>query len=332
VVALDDVSASVQQREILALLGPSGCGKTTFLRAIAGLEQLDSGTICIAGRDVTSVAPQFRGVAMVFQDGALFPHLRARANISVALGRQDRSARRQAAARIDDVAKMLRIESLLDRLPHQLSGGQRQRIGIARALVAEPTLLLMDEPFANLDADLRVELRRELRRLHRVGALAETVFVTHDQTEALGIAHRIAVMFEGRISQIGTPSELLNSPASLAVARFLGVPRINVIETDAGHTITIRPSDLLPSFQPESLILTGDVVAGEPFAGNWLITIRTNQGTEIEGVVPWDRPPGFGQALELGCERDRIYFFRSDTGERLFPTAQEARELCERIR
>ena len=202
--ALDGVDVEVRPGEILTLLGPSGCGKTTLLRAIAGLDVLDGGTIELRGRDVTRVPPSERGTSMVFQDGGLFPHLRVRANIALGLG-SGRRAPKQHAERIAAVAAMLRIGELLERRPHELSGGQRQRVGIARALVGAPSLLLMDEPFASLDADLRLELRRELRRLHQSGDLVETVFVTHDQTEALGIADRIAVMFAGRIVQIGSP-------------------------------------------------------------------------------------------------------------------------------
>ena len=192
---------------------------------------------------------------------------------------------------------MLRIGELLERRPHELSGGQRQRVGIARALVGAPSLLLMDEPFASLDADLRLELRRELRRLHQSGDLVETVFVTHDQTEALGIADRIAVMFAGRVMQIGTPSELLDRPANVTVARFLGVPRINLVE--GGATIMgVRPSDLSAFASADrTLLISGVVTAREPFAGGWLVTVRSG-AHELEVVVAWDVPCALGIVVE----------------------------------
>jgi ABC-type sugar transport system ATPase subunit len=312
--ALDGVDVELQPGEILTLLGPSGCGKTTLLRAIAGLEPLDRGSIQLRGRDVTRRAPSERGTAMVFQDGGLFPHLRVAPNIALGAG-GGRRLRQQRDANVRRVAEMLRIGDLLERRPHELSGGQRQRVGIARALVGSPSLLLMDEPFASLDADLRLELRRELRRLHQEHELVETVFVTHDQTEALGIADRIAVMFSGRIAQIGTPTELLERPVSITVARFLGVPRINLVEH--GSTVLgVRPSDLtVSSSEHRSLRVKGVVRAREPFAGGWLVTLVC-KGLEIEGALRWDVECAPGTALTLACAPHQPHLFERASGLR----------------
>jgi multiple sugar transport system ATP-binding protein len=309
VTALDGVDLEVRSREIIALLGASGCGKTTLLRGIAGLTALDDGDIEIAGRRVTELRPAARDVAMVFQDGALFPHLSAADNIAVGLPKgADRAA-------VKPVAELLQIGNLLDRRPSQLSGGQRQRVGIARALVRRPSLMLMDEPFAALDADLRLELRRELRRLHRLGELAETVFVTHDQTEALGIADRIAVMRDGRIEQHGTPVELLDTPATLSLARFLGVPRIVVLPTHRGITAAVRPTDLVVGAGP--LEATVETVSSEPFAGNWLVTARLPQGSELDFVAARSHGLRPGAPVVISCSPDRVHTFRHADGMRL---------------
>ncbi|MFN3256552.1 MAG: ABC transporter ATP-binding protein [Ilumatobacter sp.] len=315
VTALDSVDLEVRSGEIVALLGASGCGKTTLLRGIAGLTALDHGDVEIAGRDVTGLRPSARDVAMVFQDGALFPHLSAADNIAVGLPKgADRTA-------VQPVAELLQIGDLLDRRPSQLSGGQRQRVGIARALVRRPALMLMDEPFAALDADLRLELRREMRRLHRLGELAETVFVTHDQTEALGIADCIAVMRDGRIEQQGTPTDLLDSPATLPLARFLGVPRIAVLPTHRGITAAVRPTDLMVG--SGALEATVETVSSEPFAGNWLVTSRLARGAEIDFVTPRDHVPVAGAKVVVSCSPDRVHTFRDSDGSRLSLTSSE---------
>jgi multiple sugar transport system ATP-binding protein len=315
VTALDGVDLEVRSHEIVALLGASGCGKTTLLRSIAGLTALDHGHVEIAGHRVTDLRPSARDVAMVFQDGALFPHLSAADNIAVGLRKgTDRST-------VRPVAELLQIENLLDRRPSELSGGQRQRVGIARALVRRPALMLMDEPFAALDADLRLELRRELRRLHRLGELAETVFVTHDQTEALGIADRIAVMRDGRIEQHGTPTELLDTPSTLSLARFLGVPRIVVLPTHRGITAAVRPTDLTAGPGPLEAIV--EAVSAEPFAGNWLVTARLVQGSEIDFVAPRGHVPQPGEQVAVSCSPDRLHTFRHPDGARVALDAAE---------
>ncbi len=243
---LRDVSARLAPGEFLSLVGPSGCGKTTLLRILAGLESADSGRVSIGGRDVTGLRPAERDVAMVFQNYALYPHLTVAQNLAVPLvmrrlslaGRLPVLGRLlpgQAAVRagisrdVRKAADTLEISHLLDRRPAQLSGGQRQRVALGRALVRRPSAFLMDEPLSNLDAELRAHTRKEIVALHR-GAGVTTVYVTHDQVEAMTMSDRVALMLGGRILQIGTPRAVYENPASLAVACFLGSPRMNVLD------------------------------------------------------------------------------------------------------
>jgi len=217
--AVEQLHLDVAAGELLALVGPSGCGKTTTLRLIAGLESPDSGSVALAGVVVNDVAPKDRAVAMVFQRDALFPHLTARENLGLGLKLRG-VAREEIQQRVASVAAVLEIEDCLHRKPGELSGGQRQRVALGRALVRQPKVLLLDEPFAHLDAPLRRELRRELLRLHREQNLT-TILVTHDQAEALALGQRVAVMNRGRLEQVATPDELRVKPATKFVAEFL---------------------------------------------------------------------------------------------------------------
>ncbi len=272
--ALDEVSLDVAPGEFVSILGPSGCGKSTLLRTIAGLEAADSGTIRLGGTPIEGLRPKDREIAFVFQSYALYPHLTCRANIAAPLAMRELSgwgrapllhrlvpgARRIRAgidARVEAIAAQLQITDFLDRRPSALSGGQRQRVALGRALIREPKLFLLDEPLANLDAALRNRTRGELHDLQRrVGAT--TLFVTHDQSEAMAISDRIAVMFAGRIAQVGTPDDLYRAPASLAVAQFLSQPHLNVIDASlAARTVqAVRGKPLLAfngvvAFRPE---------------------------------------------------------------------------------
>jgi ABC-type sugar transport system ATPase subunit len=216
--AVDGLSLKVAGGELLALVGPSGCGKTTLLRLIAGLEEPTSGNIAIADQDLGGVPPERRDVAMVFQTLALYPHMTARGNLEFGLKLRKTSAA-EIAARVNETAQLLGITDCLARRPAELSGGQRQRVALGRALVRRPKVLLLDEPFANLDAPLRREMRRELRRLHRELKLT-TILVTHDQAEALALGDRVAVMNAGRLEQVASPAELHSKPASAFVVAF----------------------------------------------------------------------------------------------------------------
>jgi multiple sugar transport system ATP-binding protein len=227
-VAVDDVSLRIDEGEFLVLVGPSGCGKSTLLRMMAGLEEVTAGRISIGGRDVTDLAPRRRDIAMVFQSYALYPHMNVRQNIGYGL-KVRRTPKDEARRRVEEVAKLLGLDELLDRRPAQLSGGQRQRVAMGRAIVREPKAFLMDEPLSNLDAKLRVEMRASLAQLHsRLGVTS--VYVTHDQTEAMTLGQRVAVLNEGRVLQVDTPQRLYQHPANLFVAAFIGTPAMNLVE------------------------------------------------------------------------------------------------------
>ncbi len=253
---LRDVALDVAPGEFVALVGPSGCGKTTLMRVVAGIETPDSGQVRIGGRDVTAAHPGARDVAMVFQSYALYPHLTAAQNIAVPLLMRrlsllqrmpllggfmpgSRAARRAIAEDVARIAAPLGLSQLLERRPAQLSGGQRQRVALARAVVRDPSVFLLDEPLSNLDAALRVATRREIVEIHRRTGAA-TLYVTHDQTEALTMADRVAVMQGGALLQLGTPAEVYENPADLRVATFIGSPRMNVLAAMLGEDGQVR--------------------------------------------------------------------------------------------
>lgn len=244
---LKGIDLEVKEGEFVVFVGPSGCGKSTLLRIIAGLEEANGGMVAIGGKDVTRAPPAKRGIAMVFQTYALYPHLTVRDNMALGL-KQAGTSKEIIDRQIKKATAMLSVEPYLARRPAELSGGQRQRVAIGRAIVREPTLFLFDEPLSNLDAALRVNTRLEIARLHReLGA--SMVYVTHDQVEAMTLADKIVVMNEGRIEQIGSPMELYHRPATLFVAGFIGSPKMNFIDADkAGElgaaTIGIRPEHL----------------------------------------------------------------------------------------
>jgi sn-glycerol 3-phosphate transport system ATP-binding protein len=241
--ALDDVSIDVAAGSFCVLLGPSGCGKTTCLRIVAGLDQATTGRVEIGGRDVTLLPPSARGVAMVFQSYALFPHLSVAENI--VFGLKARSVPpAERARRLDRAVEILDIEALLDRRPGQLSGGQQQRVALGRAIVAEAPVCLMDEPLSNLDAQLRAEMRREILALQRRLGIT-MLYVTHDQTEAMGMADQVVLLRAGRIEQDAPPAELYARPATEFAARFIGTPPMNVLTLPGEtHRIGIRPEAL----------------------------------------------------------------------------------------
>jgi multiple sugar transport system ATP-binding protein len=259
VVAVDDVSLTIGSGEFLVLVGPSGCGKSTLLRMIAGLEEVTAGTISIGDRDVTELPPRARDIAMVFQSYALYPHMTVRQNLGYGL-KVRKTSKHEVAERVARAAELLGLDELLDRKPAALSGGQRQRVAMGRAIVRHPQAFLMDEPLSNLDAKLRVSMRAQLGALH--GRLATTtIYVTHDQIEAMTLGQRVAVMRDGRIQQVDTPQELYARPANLYVAAFIGSPAMNLVEAEVangqvrfgGFTIPLSSAEGTP---------TGRVVVG----------------------------------------------------------------------
>jgi multiple sugar transport system ATP-binding protein len=226
--AVADVNLTIESGEFMVLVGPSGCGKSTLLRMIAGLEETTAGSIRIGDREVTQVRPGARDIAMVFQNYALYPHMTVRRNLGYGL-KVRKTAKKDIDQRVEEVAQMLGLEALLDRRPAALSGGQRQRVAMGRAIIRNPQAFLMDEPLSNLDAKLRVDMRSQLARLHeRLGVT--TVYVTHDQIEAMTLGQRVSVMRDGRIQQVDTPQRLYNDPANLFVAAFIGSPSMNLVE------------------------------------------------------------------------------------------------------
>ncbi|MGH8909439.1 MAG: ABC transporter ATP-binding protein, partial [Egibacteraceae bacterium] len=243
VIAVDGVDLATQEGECLVLLGPSGCGKTTLLRMIAGLEQPTSGEVLIGGSPMTGLPPRARQIAMVFQSYALYPHKTVLGNIVFPLkaAGMDKAQRRRRA---EWAADLLGIGGLLQRYPRQLSGGERQRVALARALVRSPSVFLLDEPLSNLDAKLRATAREDIKELQERLAVT-TIYVTHDQVEAMTLGDRIAVMDQGRIRQVGTPQEIYRNPADTFVATFLGSPPMNLLEGD-DHVVGFRPERLLP--------------------------------------------------------------------------------------
>jgi multiple sugar transport system ATP-binding protein len=228
VVAVDDVNLMIEDGEFMVLVGPSGCGKSTLLRMIAGLEEITDGTISIGDRDVTDLQPPERDIAMVFQNYALYPHMDVRANLGFGLSVRH-TPKTEIRRRVDDVAALLGLEELLDRKPAHLSGGQRQRVAMGRAIIREPVAFLLDEPLSNLDAKLRVGMRTSLAQLHARLSVT-SVYVTHDQTEAMTLGQRVAVMRDGRIVQVDVPQRLYQSPNNLFVAAFIGSPSMNLVE------------------------------------------------------------------------------------------------------
>ena len=237
VVAIDDVSLEIANGEFIALVGPSGCGKSTLLRAIAGLEDVTAGEIAIDGRDVTDLAPRHRDIAMVFQSYALYPHMSVRQNLGYGL-KVRRTPKADIRGRVEEIAALLDLTELLERKPAQLSGGQRQRVAMGRAIVRQPQAFLMDEPLSNLDAKLRVGMRASLAQLHQQLGVT-TVYVTHDQVEAMTLGQRVAVMRDGHILQVDSPQVLYERPGDLFVAGFIGSPAMNLVEAtiDGGEVV-----------------------------------------------------------------------------------------------
>ena len=306
---LAGIDLEVAAGECLALLGPSGCGKSTLLGLIAGFDRCDGGCIRLAGRDLTSSSAAQRQVAMVFQSYALYPHLTVERNLSLGLElRRVPAAERRSD--LERVLALLQLEGLRQRLPAQLSGGQRQRVALARALLRRPRVFLLDEPMSNLDAQLREDLRPQLRAI-LCGGSAPVVYVTHDQQEAMGIADRIALLDQGRIQQCGTPQELYRRPANLFVAGFIGRPRINLLPEANGRVLAIRPEHLEPVADGG---LPVQVMSREWHGASQLLLLSSPRG-ELRWTCDGQQP--IGDALRLGWRREHEHHFDQASGERL---------------
>jgi multiple sugar transport system ATP-binding protein len=302
------------------VLGPSGSGKSTLLRLVAGLEEPDAGTVGIRGRDVTRVPPGRRNVSMVFQSYALFPHMTVAENIGFGLVVRG-AGKDEARERVGDAAAVVGCDAFLERRPAELSGGERQRVALARALVRDPDVFLLDEPLSNLDAELRARMRSELKALHRrVGATM--LYVTHDQVEALMLGDRIAVLRDGELRQVGTPDEIWSAPADRFVARFVGVPGMNVVPA-AGPLrldgLPERPLEL--GVRPEHVRLGADGVEAtvelvEPVGSDALVHLRAGSAALLARVPAVLRPVE-GERVRVAVRREDVHLFDAGTGERV---------------
>ena len=300
----------INEGEFVVFVGPSGCGKSTLLRLIAGLEDVSSGEIQIDGRDATEVPPAKRGLAMVFQSYALYPHMTVRKNIAFPL-RMAKMDQETQDKKIADAARVLNLTEYLDRKPGQLSGGQRQRVAIGRAIVREPKAFLFDEPLSNLDAALRVNMRIEITELHQ--QLKTTmVYVTHDQVEAMTMADKIVVLHAGHIEQVGSPMELYRSPANKFVAGFIGSPKMNFIEGEAASSrgaasIGVRPEHL--SISTESGEWKGRVGVAEHLGSDTFLHIHTERIGNLTVRAPGEQDISHGDEVWISPDPSRIYRF-----------------------
>ena len=332
---LHGISLDVEDGEFVVFVGPSGCGKSTTLRLIAGLEDATGGEIAIGGRVVNNLEPKDRDIAMVFQNYAIYPHMTVRKNIGFGL-RTSKMSKADKEARIDEVAGILGMTDLLARKPSQLSGGQRQRVAIGRAMVRDPAVFLFDEPLSNLDAQLRTQMRLEIKKLHqRVGNTI--IFVTHDQVEAMTMADRIVIMKDGHIQQVGTPAEVYHKPANTFVARFIGAPSMNMLSGTVANgalrmtsgstlelgdnlpegrdvTVGVRPEDLHPGDGPA--LVRGPVTVREPLGHETLIYVGA-EGQEVIAKADGRTPPQVGEEVTLTAAVDTLHIFDAATGEAL---------------
>jgi len=325
VAAVDDLTLSIADGEFFALLGPSGCGKTTLLRTIAGLEEITSGQLLLGGKDVTRLAAGKRDVAMVFQDYALFPHMDVTDNISYPLRIQKvpKPERRDRAVK---TGGGLGLDTLMDRRPGQLSGGQQQRVALARAIAYQPSVFLFDEPLSNLDARLRLEARTFLKRLQHELRVT-TVFVTHDQAEALAMADTIAVMEAGHIRQIGSPSDVFHRPANVFVANFIGSTPMNLVPGSAFGSDRVPEGDeVLLGFRPEytkledngRYALRGTVSIVENLGASMLVSVTCGDHS-VQALVPEGEEPPVDTDVTVSPADRRVLRYRASDGELLEP-------------
>ena len=326
--AVDGVDIVSSEEEFLVLLGPSGCGKTTLLRMIAGLEKPTSGDILIGGQIVTHLPPRARGIAMVFQSYALYPHMTIFKNIAFPL-KAMAMPKEDMEKKVDWSASMLGIENLLQRKPRELSGGERQRVALARALVREPNVFLLDEPLSNLDAKLRASAREELYRFQKDVSIT-TIYVTHDQVEAMGMGDRIAVMNAGKVCQLGKPEEVYFEPADTFVAGFLGSPPMNLVEMQ-DRIMGFRPECFLPQKMHEGsgdlIFFPFEVSRVENLGADRLVYGKLGEGFDHSAVIA-NLPTSFtnytietNQSYDFAVPRENVKFFDVKTGLRAEPLA-----------
>ncbi|HWK33278.1 MAG TPA: ABC transporter ATP-binding protein [Hyphomicrobium sp.] len=332
---LKDIDLVFPSRKFVTLLGPSGCGKTTLLRMIAGLEEVTEGAIYFGGRDVTRLAPRDRNIAMVFQSYALYPQMTVRKNLGYGL-RVRKTPKAEIDAAVERVAKILEIDHLLDRKPGQLSGGQRQRVALGRAMVRKPDIFLMDEPLSNLDAKLRVTMRGELRKFH-LDLNATTIYVTHDQLEAMTMSDYIAVMHQGVLQQFGTPAEIYNKPANIFVASFIGSPPMNFLtgvgqgqkilvngitlnfsrlSSEASSSelrLGIRPQDIV-FVEPSDNSMRGVISLIELLGSEKLVEVKLEDGKPLIVQVSADYPSKYGEVVHLQIRPEKLHVFNALSG------------------
>ena len=320
---LHGVSADIRDREFVVIVGPSGCGKSTLLRMVAGLEEISSGTISIGDRVVNELEPAERDIAMVFQNYALYPHMSVFDNMAYGL-KIAKVPKNEIRTRVDKAAKILELGHLLDRKPRALSGGQRQRVAMGRAIVRQPQLFLFDEPLSNLDAKLRVQTRLEIQKLHRELGIT-SLFVTHDQVEAMTLAERMIVMNSGHMEQFGTPEEVYNRPATTFVASFMGSPPMNLLKNapnvdfggPAGATLGIRPEHLQISssgwtVQIDTIEMLGAERLVYGHLGDEPLIVRMDESLPC---------PALGANIHVSPRPERLHWFDSQTGQRLADAA-----------